>query len=221
MNLPKKTTVLIIVLAVVTALLVFLALSSRNSQLNLKNLGEPTVTVAPTVAPSTKIYFSPVTLDMASATSNLVSVDIMVDTSGKPVSTIQAELSYDPKLITNVTITPARTGIVGETNTPLFPNSSQVLIKSVDIAQGRISYAMGISLSDAEVSGVGKIATLTFNVAPSTVQATTEMTFLPKSVATTLSTQESILKETVPLTIKLSKTFAPTAVPFTSSTPTQ
>ena len=80
---------------------------------------------------------------------------------------------------------------------------------------------MGISLSDAEVSGVGKIATLTFNVAPSTVQATTEMTFLPKSVATTLSTQESILKETVPLTIKLSKTFAPTAVPFTSSTPTQ
>jgi hypothetical protein len=78
-----------------------------------------------------------------------------------------------------------------------------VLINTVDPTQGRISYAVGISASDAEKSGNGTLATITFTVNRLAGVATTNLTFLPKSAVTTLSAQGSILNTSTPLEIRL------------------
>lgn len=194
---PRKTTILIIILALLTGILIFLAVR-REQSVDIVNK------IIPTPIPQTKPYallsFSKEFIEATA--SGQYSVDIILDTKGKSVSGAQAEISYDPKIITNVQITTAKNSIFGTNGNTLF--------SLVDPKQGRISYAVGIPIDGEEVDGIGPIATVTFNINISNLFNTTQMTFLPKSAVTTLSTQQSVLLNTQPLQIIAGQDSLPT-----------
>lgn len=193
---PRKTTILIIVLVIVTAGLVYLAVQSeqlRQQQVTTQLSPTPAI-----VAPYASLYFDPATLDLGQAQeASNSSVDIILNTNNQDVSGAQIELSYNPNILTNVAIEPVIDG------SGIFSQNSVVLINSVDPSQGRISLAIGINGNEEEVSGTGKVATLTFSAIPSDQLQGTEITFLPKSSVTTYSSIESILKDTTSLFIIL------------------
>lgn len=193
---PKKTTILIVILAIITGILIFLAVKSDQTQTLFGNKVAP-ASPTPTVMPSyASLGFSQPQLDATLKTTNQ-KVDITIDTQGKSAATAQIELTYDPKVITDVKVsTPA---------IPFFGTDQNVLINAVDPAQGRISYATGISLQGTEKVGTGTVATLIFSIVKASGTTSSQITFLPKSAVTTLSTPKSILQTTVPLTIILSK----------------
>lgn len=193
---PRKTLILILILAAVTGILIFLAITSQTSK-------QPITTQAPaptikSAEKTAKVLFNPQNIDLSTtAASPTSSVDILVDSGGADISGVQVELQYDPKALTNVIITPA----VDETS--FFGNSGSILFNDVKRDTGRISYAVAISAGQAGKKGVGKIATLTFSKAFGG-PVSTQVTFLDKTLVTVLGANESALKETVPLNITLS-----------------
>lgn len=220
---PRKTTILIIILAIVTGLLVFMAIKTDNSTKSVTNIipSEKEQTQK-AVLPYATLYFSPSVLDVSTTTTPSASVNIIVSTDNLPITSVQAELSYDPKILSNVVVTPVSTATTPLSDgglRPLFPGTSSVPINVVDPAQGRISFARTIGINDQEVSGTGIIATISFVVNKSAVQNTTSIAFLDKSLVATLKSTKSILKGTTPLTITLrnSNTLTP-LVPNASPT---
>ena len=192
---PKKTTILIVILALITGILIFLAVRSDQTQQIMTNLNpkpSPTVEV---VKPYATLSFLPEKLDV-SLVSPVQSIDVVIDTGDKPVAGAQVELSYDPKLFTNVSITQPK-------QSPFFGPNPTILINSVDATQGRISYAVGISPDGSEKTGKGSIMTLNFTANKFAGVTTAQIAFLPKSAVTTLSTSGSILKTSIPLQVIL------------------
>jgi len=191
----KKTTILITILAIITILLVFLAIKNQPGESKKKitsnsTQNQPEKTVV--------LYFSPSYIDI-STSSALTSIDLMVDTTTGFTTGIQAELAYDPKEITNVTLTPT------QDDNSLFGNNPFVLLNNVDNELGRISYAIAISPTDQAIQGKGKIATLTFQKSITSATNQTIIFFLDKSLATKANESKSILKETSPIIIVLKK----------------
>ena len=217
---PKKTTILILILAVVTAVLVYLAVTEGQKQ------GISQTTTAPTqkvVAKTSKVFFSPQTVDLSSANaSNSSTADLVVDTGNDNIAGVQAELQYDPKVLTNVKLIPAADA------TGFFGPTAVVLFNDVNPTTGRISYAIAINAGQATKKGVGKIATLSFSKTYTATPSTT-ITFLDKTLVTKLGENESVLKGTAPLTVILNQTVTQTPVyasptiyyPSVTSTPTQ
>lgn len=196
---PKKTTILIVILAIITGVLIYLAVRSDQS------LQTNTNSIPPTPSPVVvKAYadlsFSTNPVDVSKSSTAQV-IDIMINTNGKPVSGAQIELSYDPKVLTNVTLTPAL-------RNPFFGTNPVVLINNVDSAQGRISYAIAVSNTDSEKTGSGSIATLGFTVNKFSGATFSQITFLPKSAVTTFSSQASVLNISTPLQIVVSQPVA-------------
>lgn len=194
---PKKTTILIVILALITGVLIFLAVKSDQTQdlvgnVLKQNQTSPTPTV---VAAYADLSFLPALVDFSEGDATRT-VNIVIDTHGKPVSGAQIELSYDPKVISGVAI---RQPI----ENPFFGANPLVLINSIDAAQGRISYAVGISSQDSEKTGTGSIATLTFTANKFAGVSATKISYLTKSAVTTLTAQKSVLNTMLPLQIKL------------------
>ncbi|HVT00964.1 MAG TPA: hypothetical protein VHE53_01880 [Patescibacteria group bacterium] len=193
---PKKTTILIVILALVTGVLLFLAISEGQKQNN------QTTQVAPTVKPvekTSKVFFSPQNIDLSTNTASTTpSVDLMVDSGGSDIAGVQAELQYDPKEITNVKVLPASDA------TGFFGAGANVLFSDIDPTTGRISFAIAISPNQKGIKGVGKIATVTFSKAFGATTPTTTINFLDKTLVTQLGQTQSVLKEASPLNITLS-----------------
>lgn len=197
---PKKTTILIIILALITGVLIYLAVRSDQS---LQTRNTPIVTAKPTPvtkAPYADLSFSINPVDVSKSTTVQV-LDIVIDTNNKPASGAQIELSYDPKVLTNMKLTPAL-------KSPFFGTNPVVLINSVDPTLGRISYAVAVSNSDTEKVGKGSIATLSFTVNKFSGATFSQITFLPKSAVTTFNSQSSVLNVSTPLQIIVSKPVA-------------
>ncbi len=192
---PKKTTILIIILAIITGILIFVAVRSDQSQeLGKKMINTATATPV-VIKPYASLYFSTPLIDVTRGTA-AQKVDIILDTNGKSVAGAQVELTYDPNTISNVTLTP----LVAN---QLFGTNPTILINSVDKTQGRISYAISISLNDSEKIGKGSIGQLSFTVNKFSGVPATKITFLPKSAVTTQQTKFSVLDSTTPLQIIL------------------
>lgn len=196
----KQTIILIVILALVSGVLIFLAITNQDI---LKNNQSK---VVPSVAPvkkTTKVFFNPANIDLSASTASPTSsVSIMVDTGGEQIAGVQAEMQYDPKAITDVKLIPA----AGSTD--FFGPNSTILQNDIVSTTGRISFAIGISPTEDGKSGVGKIATVTFKKAVG-APATSMITFIDKTLASQLNVNESVLKETTPLTITISN-FQPT-----------
>src|SRR5690349_7705233 len=99
---PKKTLALITGLVLVTVILFIIAV--RTGQQG-KEMSKQEPSAAPTaVQAHTTLALSPNPVEVGSGQVGNVSVDI--NPSDNPVTAVQLELTYDPKMISNVKITP-------------------------------------------------------------------------------------------------------------------
>lgn len=205
---PKKTTILIVVLLLFTAGLVYIAVQTEKQvppEIIEETLTEDELQdLIPTINPQTQISFNPSVLNTTEDPSNEYNADVNVNTNGQAISGIQLELSYDPAILTNVEVTPSQNNLFGQ--------NPAVLINSVDQDLGRISFAIALGgLSEEEVSGAGNIANISFS-ANSNLSANTQISILPKTTVRSLRSTNSLLQSSLPLNIVFSTPSAQTGI---------
>jgi hypothetical protein len=197
----KKTIALIISLVVLTAALLFVALTTKeptNNQIATNEGSQPT----PTPPAQTILSLSPNPLNATTGTNEVL---VEIDSGSNAVTTVQLELAYDPKLITNLKITPDT----------FLPNAVELLNKN-DVTTGRASFALAILPSQPAQTGKGVVARITFNTRPATlITKETELTLLQKSLVTASGVSPSVLKEA-----RSTKVMLPTASAPAQSAPT-
>lgn len=193
---PKKTSILIIILAITTGILIFLAVRNENLRRIVEEVPKDQgPTAVPTIAPYATLAFSAQSLDLSTADSKSESVDVVIDTQGKPVFGAQIELEYDPEVISDIEITnPAGS---------FFGDNAFVLINEIDEELGRITYAVSLPAQDDEKTGEGVVARISFT-ASDNATGTSAISFLPKTTVTSLQTSSTVLSQTKPLSIVLS-----------------
>jgi len=174
----NRTLFLILLLIVSAAGLMYLSLNTKPA---------PTTSVPVSIAQTTLVMTPPV-----ASTSGLLNSDIRVNTNGNTATAVQIELSYNPKDLGDVDITAGT----------FFKNPLE-LFKKIDTQNGRVSYAVGVSLGDKGAPGNGVVAKLSFSKLKTT--GTTSISFLPKSIVTSSGISQSVLKSATGLTFDLSK----------------
>lgn len=178
-GMPKQTLAFITFLIVVTLVLLGLAVYTQKP-----GVQAPVTTQQPT-SPSyahTSLTLTPPV--NTPSLPNTYSTDVSITTGGDKVTAAQLELSYDPKVLTNVQI-----------KTGTFIQNPVILLKKIDQANGRISLAIGISLGGKTPVGTGTVATITFNEVL-TATGSTILDFLPKTAVTAQGIAQSVLKTT-------------------------
>jgi len=182
-----RTIILIVALAILTAVLLFVA---------LKPLQKPAskTSLAPTPTPSQAHSVLSMQLDSTANASQAAlptkSVDVQIDTSANKVEGVQFDISYDPTVLTNVTVTPGT----------FFPKAL-VLLNQVDSKNGKIHYALGIQPTDKPQTGVGTVAVISFVMVPTQTGVTTKLSFLPKTQVVQQGTLGSVLEKSTDITI--------------------
>lgn len=187
----KKTIGLVIGLLILTVFLVALAMQSAR-QLPPPKEDTSTTPPSPAVEAKTRLFMTP---DPVSLTNNRATITVKMDSQDNKVTAVQMEVSYDPKVLSFVSITPSSVFAQG------VP-----LLNTVDRRNGRISYAVGLSPQQAKnaLTGESDVATLVFTkVGSATASASTPVEFLPKSLVSATGISQSVLKETVGTTILL------------------
>jgi hypothetical protein len=209
-GMPRKTTVLILILAVVTAVLVYLAVGQQKeksqSTPSLPRQTSPTTRVEKTAV----LSFSPESVLINKGGKTVVSV---VLSSANPVSGVQIELLFDPKAISKIEFsTPSAN--------PVFrQEESIVLFEDVDYQSGRLSYAVAVKPGVAQpVAKNQPVVDLVLTSNPVFDKESTQIMLLEKSMVTTIGTRESILGQMRPLTINFSQTNGTSSLPTQDST---
>lgn len=174
----NRTAVLILVLIIAVAGLLALSLNSKPSS---------PPTIPSSVAQTTLRLTSPV-----ASTSGVLTSNVLINTGGNKVTAVQLELSYNPNDLGSLDITPGA-----------FIKTPTELLKTIDTNTGRISYALGIELSQKGVQGSGILATLSFTKLRAS--GLTTISFLPKSLVSAQGIAQSVLRTTTGVTFDLSK----------------
>lgn len=188
-HMSKRTLALIVILTVITGALLVLALSSQKQQKApspIVNNNTPT----PIESPATAMLSLSQNTTMSTSASKALNLD--VDGGGSKVTGVQVEISYDPKVLTNVSITPGS-----------YIENPVVLFNSVDKKNGRISYAVGITPTGNPVTGTGTAAIIKYSVLPGVTINTTTLHFLSKTIVAAEGVNGSILKSASDMTISL------------------
>ena len=188
----KKTIGLVVGLLILTVFLVALAMQSSQQVTTPKQ--ETPVAPSPEIEAKTRLFMSP---DPVNLTNNRATITVKMDSQDNKVTGVQMEVSYDPKVLSFVSITPVSTFAQG------VP-----LLNTVDRKNGRISYAVGLSPQQAKtaLTGEADVATLVFSKVTSATTSAASQTmveFLPKSLVSATGVDKSVLKETVGTTILL------------------
>jgi hypothetical protein len=134
------------------------------------------------------------TPDPVTLTGNTASVNVGLDSQDNEITAVQMEISYDPKVLSFVSVTPSS----------LFAQGVP-LINTVDKKNGRISYAVGLSPQQVSTPHTGKIevATLEFTkVGSASGSTSTQIQFLPKSLVSARGVAQSVLKSTTGTTVR-------------------
>jgi hypothetical protein len=173
---PKQTIAFVTFLIVVTIVLLGLALYTQNPSAPTPTVKQP---ASPSYARSSLRLTPPAN---SPSLPNTYSADITIATGGDKITGAQLELSYDPKVLTDVQIKPGT-----------FIQNPVILLKKVDETNGRISLAIGIPLGGTPPTGAGTVATITFNEV-STATGSTIIDFLPKTAVTATGIAQSVLK---------------------------
>lgn len=185
----NRTLVLIIALIAITVGLLWMAL--KNSPVPPPAATQPTVMP---VLPQTSISFGELSTALSTTSARVYSLPINISTVNNKVTVAQVELSYDPKILTNVSI-----------NAGTFFANPFILINQVSEKDGRVSYSIGINPQDAAKQGNGLLATLTFQTIKPTLQST-NIVLLPKSLVVAEGTDRSVLKATTSAQITVGET---------------
>ncbi len=195
-NIPGKTLILIAVLVTLTVVLLGIAIKLGNKAPVERRM----ITLSPTrsVEKTAVISFSPSNLDLTLVTTPSATVDIVAMTGKNPITGAQVDISYDPKVITNVAVLPpeATTSLFGKLGsyTNLFTDTK---------TPGRISFALAINPNGNPVIGAGSIGKISFTVIKGATPTATMRFEGQGTLVTARTAQDSVLKSTTPLTIKL------------------
>lgn len=191
MNLPKRTLYLILLLVIITAALLYLAFAGSSPQMKNNRPNQSHVSYAPTppVALST-LTLLPRLLNVTDQSAQVMQIMIATDTN--KVSGIQLEISYDPSIIGNFTITPGS----------FLPNAT-LLINKRDSLKGRVTYAFALPLGAKGVSGSGVVASIQFT--PTGVAKQTTINLLNTSIVSAQGVSSSVLKTAAGATITFSQ----------------
>jgi len=184
-----KTLLLILILGACAIFFLVLALNPQSpiqKQMVTKQIPIPTPFAQSTLA------LLPAPAATTPATPGVYQYNVALSSAANVVNAVQLELSYDPKTVTNVKI------VAG----PFFPNPLD-LIKDIDPINGRISYALGIQPQAHGIKGDGIVATLSFQILPTTTVSSTTIVFLPKTLVTAEGNIQSVLKSSTNATVSL------------------
>ncbi len=189
---PRKTTILIIILAIVTLGLLFMALRTSSPTINYTTT-TPTGNATKNIKKTSKLFFAPSALDASSASS----VDVMLDSDESEITGVDLVLSFDPKVITSFTVA-APTG-----ENTFFGANPTILTNNVDLQNGKAQFTIAIPLTSTPKSGNGKVARVNFTVNRASTLKSTQIEFLNTTKVVAHGEPESVLGETTPLTIQL------------------
>ena len=175
----KRTLFLIFALFIITSVLLVLALYTPSNPKPTLTVTVPKETVEQTV-----LSFGEPVATSSSLAALSYSIPVNITTGKNKVTAVQLEMQYDPKILTNVVVTPG-----------VFFKNPVILLNQIDAKTGRISYAFGINPTDQAVMGQGIIATLTFGTKTTALEQT-QILFLPKTLVTAENISEPVLKQT-------------------------
>ncbi|MEN9407919.1 MAG: Cohesin domain [Candidatus Parcubacteria bacterium] len=191
---PKRTLALIVGLIILTIVLLFAATKTTQEQ---KTQIAPTPTIAtasptPTPPAYTTLELSPNPASIGPTGSG--KVDVLINTNQNTVSGVQIELSYDPKALRNIIVTPGTFF-----QKPLmFPEWNKI-----DQETGRVSHAQVLLPSQEPIKGKGIFATITFSRVVGSGLSQTELKFMPKTTVTQFGISPSVLKSSTGAIINL------------------
>lgn len=208
----KKTLALIVSLVVLTAVLLVVALTTKEQKTATNTPAAPGV--SPTPPAQSVLTMTPGNINLPSG-AGAQSVNVEIATGENQVTAVQLEMAFDPQIIKNLRIQPGT-----------FFDSPTILLNNVDTTTGRVSYALGIAPAQDPKSGNGTVATLTFNVTPVAGVSETSLTLLSKSLVTARGVGASVLKSATGTEITIPVSGAGATQPVTQvttapTTPTQ
>lgn len=196
---PKKTLALISGLVLVTIVLFIIALrAGQQQQAPSVPQSSQMAHQTPPVPAHTVLKLGPNPLSVGPGQEG--SVNVNINTSDNDVTAVQLELGYDPRIVSNVKITPG----------PLFTNPV-ILIDKNNPSEGRYTYAFGITPNDQPVKGNGVVATITFTTSASSIGKKTQIGLLPTSLVTARGVAQSVLKTSTGTVLTVSSTGAAAA----------
>lgn len=190
---PKKTSILILALALTTLVLIFLAVKNERDKKVIEDV-TAFPTAIPTLAPFASLSFASESVDLSGSKSAQKTIDVIIDTKGKEVSGAQLEIVYDPKIISDV--------FISNPEGSFFGSEALIPIREVDDEQGRLSFAVSLPQHLPEKRGRGVLMQMTFKVNKK-LSKRTSISFLPKSMILTSKSSTTVLKETHPLEVIL------------------
>lgn len=159
----KKTLALIGGLFIVTAILIYMAVSPNKGVVPTPLISRPT----PAPVASSTLTLSPNPLTLSSQSG---SVNVDLNSGVNRVTGVQLELQYDPNVLTNVDVNPGT-----------FFDNPLVLSKNIDTEKGLISYMIAIQpINGSPKKGTGTVATIIFNAQGAPGQ-TSEIKFREKT----------------------------------------
>ncbi|MCL5439276.1 MAG: cohesin domain-containing protein [Patescibacteria group bacterium] len=159
----KKTLALIGGLFIITAILIYMAVSPNKGITPTSIISRP----SPAAVASSMLTLSPNPLVLSSQSG---SVNVDLNSGTNRVTGVQLELQYDPKVLTNIEVTPGT-----------FFDNPVVLSKNIDPVKGLISYMIAIQpINGTPKKGAGTVATITFQAQGNPGQ-TSEIKFREKT----------------------------------------
>jgi hypothetical protein len=197
----KTTIFLLIVLLTVIGLLLTVVYGKQQNPI-ITSITKPLITRL-TPADSS-LTFS--TNEQSVRPGQTVTVAVLIHNPNPQPAVTQLELAYDPTVVTIDTITPGT-----------FFDKSMIALQTIDPIAGRISYALRCSNvqnpnADCINSSSSTVATITMSINSYTIQNSTTLSFLPKTVIRT-DTGRDLLKKTTDLKLMITKAFIPVASP--------
>lgn len=186
----NKTPLLIVLLTILTGFLVVIAIAPKGPTTTTPPAEKEVITPAETV-------LSMESASLPTATAQIVNV--IADSGTNKVTGVQLELSYDPSLISNLTLSPGD-----------FIKEPVELLNKVDITNGRITYVVGVPIGGEGIMGRGTVARISYTEVGSK-GSVVEIRFLPKTLVAIEGFSATALKESIDFAKPVGEPASPSA----------
>lgn len=181
----KRTLFLIFALFLITFVLLMMALYKPQSSKTAQIVPTPVESITQTTLSFGKLTVATSSSTLRQPAYRNYSLPIEISTGKNKVTTVQLELMYDTRLLTNVAITPGS-----------FFTKPNVLLDKIDVETGRVSYALSIGPTGQASTGKSVVANLTFSV-KTNISEEVAIIFLPKTLVTAEGINDSVLKQAI------------------------
>lgn len=189
---PKGLTIMVVCVAVLLAVYLLLSTSSKvGTKTAVKTTITPSVGITNNQSSSTNIKIDPklITSDIYLLKNpDGKTIYVNLNTGKDSISGVQLAISYNPNLISTISITPGD-----------FFDNPTILQNAVDTNNGIIYYSLSIPPSSGQIYGEGTVAIIHYNGIPAGVGTT--ISILPQTKVTTKGVNGSVLKQAKSISI--------------------